>query len=187
MSTNLLSLLKTAGSQLQLSSPLGKFLQKIAQSLVSSGVSAPQYGFAKISTPQAINGTTNLLLDSQGLTRGIGYSTATGTWTLTPGKTYVLRGHGYADTFSAVNASLKIQWVDDNNNPLTSGGPDCPPAQLYPMTGTGANSTEPVTEIVYTAPDTVAGRSVKLRVTALVGTANIPASGFTAIIQEIPG
>jgi hypothetical protein len=55
------------------------------------------------------------------------------------------------------------------------------------MTGTGANSTEPTTEIIYTSPATVAGRSVKLRVTALVGTANIPASGFTAVIQELPG
>jgi hypothetical protein len=181
-----IEVLKAAAAQIQLSSPLGRWAQKVS-ALLDSGVAVPDYGMAKLVTPQAIVGTTNLILDAQGLTRGISYTPATGTWLLDAGKTYLLRGHGYADTFSAVNASLKIQWVDDNNVPLTSGGPDCPPAQLYPMTGTGANSTEPTTEIIYRPPNTVVGRSVKLRVTALVGTANIPASGFTAVIQEIPG
>lgn len=181
-----IEVLKVVSSQAQLSSPFGRWAQKVSK-LLDSGVAVPDYGMAKLATPQAIVGFANLILDAPGLIRNIPYNPATGTWLLNPLKTYLLRGHGFADTFSAATAFLRIQWVNDSNVALQSGNIDCPPAFLYPATSTSPNSSDSVTEIIYKTPIAVQERSVKLRVTNLSGTSNIPASGFTAIVQEIPG
>lgn len=182
--------LRAAKGEASLASALGLWRQHVSQvvdALLGGGIAAPDYGEAKIITPQAIAGFTNLILDAQGLTRGLGYNTTTGTWVLNANKVYRLTGFGYADTWSGATAGLKVQWVDDNNVVLSSGNVDCAPAQLIPPNSSGNISINPITEMIYKAPTTFAGLHVKLRVTGLTGTASIPASAFTSIVEEIVG
>lgn len=186
---SLLDYLKAAAGEVSLFSAVGRWMQAVSQSLdqvSGSGLSAPDYGEAKMVTPQTINGTTNLRLDGVGLVRGIAYDPSIGTWTLNAGSTYLLRGHGYADTWGSAADGMKIQWVDDNNVVLQNSI-DCPPAQIIPPNSSGNNSIEPTTEFLYTAPAVLSGRRVKLRVTNLSGSCRIPGSAFTAIVQQIPG
>lgn len=186
--------LKAAKAQLQLSSPVGRWAENVSRvmdSLVNGGAQQPQFLFAKQITAQPGAGAgTNLVLDGEGLSRDIAYNPATGTATLTPGKTYLLRAHGGADTFSnGTGGSIQVQFVDDSNAVIQSSGVDCPKANLVPDTGTGNVASAPSVEMTYSVPvnATPTQRSVKLRITSANGTCNLPSNSWTLIVQEIAG
>lgn len=179
--------LKAAASQLQLSSPLGRWAQKVS-TLLDAGVAAPQFSFAKsVGTQSTIGSGTNLSLQGVGESRGINYNGTS--WILTPGKTYRLTMLGRFVNFSdAANGELRIKWVDDSGTPLLSLV-DSGEGVFNPMGFTGqANSSSAGTEMVYKVPAAGGVQSVvKLRCTASTGTADMASGDVTVMVQEIPG
>jgi len=185
---SLRDLLRAAGGEVALSSAVGRWMLSVSNAL-ASGAGTPDYGFSKRSgTAQTLVGVnTSLQIDLPGAIRGISHQSE-GNWILNTGKLYLLRAIGYFDTFSdATGGSLTLKWVDDDNNPLISGGIDSPAAIFAPGTNTNAWSTAAALEMLYAVPTgAVAGRVARVRCTAATGTASLPAGSWSTMVMEIP-
>ncbi len=136
MATAIEDLFKNIASQVQLSSPLGKLLERLARgvgvlasipsSLVESAV-LPDYGWVKRggSTQVGVQANTNIEFNSEGPQRGIEW--VIDRWHLRFGKTYLLRAIGkFTDFTDATNGLIDLKFVDDQNNPLTDATADSP-------------------------------------------------------------
>jgi hypothetical protein len=182
-----LDLGRAAGSGL--STALGHWIQAVSLAL-DAGAAVPDYGIAKAGpTPISIGINDTMDLALTGSIRGIDYVPVSGSWVLTPGKTYKLRASGYFDNFSdAATGYIKLAWVDDNNTPLTSGAIDSPTAFFYPVTATAANCSAGGLDFISVVPSSDAAlRIVKLRATGASGTADVVSGSWTVIVEEIPG
>lgn len=192
MATAIESQLAPVAAQVQLSSPLGRFLQKLAQSLFGGGAASPQFLVAqRIDSDQTLVGVNSkIIMNGVGASRGIDYDEVNGLATLTPGKTYLLFAQGNMHTFSdAATGELDVQFVDDNNAPLASNNLDCMKGVWIPSTSNGGASGSNGLSMIHTVPldATQQERTVKLRVQSGSGTATVPSGSFIWTIQEIPG
>lgn len=180
-------------SQVPASTPLGLWMlevQKLVGQLFSGGASAPQYMNAKNQAAQVIAASaTNVKFDTVIASRGITILGGDEVFQLTQGKTYLLSARGRATGFAtAATGRIQVRWVDENDANLPTSGPDAVPGEWIPPTNTTADSDDPVADLIYVVPSTVAGSRVKLRVTDAAGlAATIPSNGVQAYIVEIPG
>ncbi len=185
MATAIENQLKSLGSQVQLSSPLGYLLQKIVSGLsaiIAGGGAAPQYYEAKNTVPQNIAGLTNFHFDTATAARGISQPDNE-SFQLTVGKTYHLLFHGHADGFGGVTDSLEFRWVNNSLTPIPVA--DSIKGVMRPATSTAASSNDGFADCIYTVPP--GGDVVHVRVTAVSGSATISAGSVQVSIIEIPG
>lgn len=184
----LLDLLKAAAGESSLHSRLGRWRQAVSDQIDSGvAVSTPaDYINSKNSAQQAfVAQDNNIVVDQEINVRGITRPSVT-VFQLTPGKTYHLIAHARFNTFSdQVQGVLALRWVDDSNANIPTTGPDAIASRHLPTTNTDVLSEDPVAEVIYTVPDTVAGSQVKLRCTSATGTATLPANGVSVTIVEI--
>lgn len=185
----LLDLAKALAGEKSLHGTFGKWIQ-VVSSAIDAGLGGliPDYGIAKKGPVTATVGiNNNLALDVSGPIRGVSYNGAS--WTLTPGKTYLLQADGWFDNFSDGAAGLiDVAWVDDNNTRLQSLTMDSPTARFRPATCTDPDSSGAGSlSMIYTAPVAPALRTVKLRVLQATGTADMLSGSWTSTVLEIPG
>lgn len=189
-----IEVLKAATSQLQLSSPLGRWAQKVSQLLSSSGVFAPDFMFVKRVGDQGQIGVGdaihfNAVVDSQG---GLTVDGGTGVITLNANKTYLLRSEGALSSFSdSAAGELDFQWTDASGVTLQGATGDSPKSMMVPTTHTGGGGGSPlagnsVIEMVYRTGSTLASRQVKVTDASGTGTANPLGGKWWAMVQEIP-
>jgi hypothetical protein len=192
MATAIETRLAPVATQLQLSSPLGRFLQYMAKSLFGSGAASPQFLVAqRVNTDQTLVGVnTKLVLNGLGASRGIDYDAVNGLATLTPGKTYRLTMIGEMHTFSdATTGEIDVQFVDDNDAPLASNSLDSMKGVWVPSTSTSGSSGSNGLTMVHTVPLGASQQesTVKLRCMSGSGTATLPAGRCVWTIEEVPG
>ncbi len=175
--------LKSVGSQIQLASPLGRFLQKVVEALVESGAAGlvgAQYLQVGASANTLVTLNTDIVLDTILSQQGIPYDPLTGIATLTAGLTYSLRAAGSMANFvGGAPPFFDATWVDAQSN-----------APLEPLLGTWI----PVTDVNVEAPSNAveviykpaATQQVKLRVlSGGGGTASAVQGHFWGVIQQI--
>ncbi len=185
MATAIEDQLKSIGGQVQLTSPLGRFLQSLVQSVaavIAGGGLAPQFYEAKNTVPQNIGGQTNFHFDTATAARGISQPDNE-SFQLTVGKTYHLIFHGNADGFSGVGDSIEFRWVD--NNLVNIPQADSIKGVMRPGNSSAASSTDGYADCIYTVPP--GGDVVHVRVTNVVGSCVISSGAVQVSIIEIPG
>ncbi len=179
----LLDLAKGFAGEKTLHGRFGRWVQAVSTAL-DGGAATPEYGMAKKGPAPAVIGVGDkLILELEGLTRGLTYQAAQGNWILTPGKTYLLHGEGYFSGYSdAVNGFLDITWADDNDARLIGGGIDAPSARFF----VGASQGNSVS-MIYTVPlGNPALTVAKLYCIGATGTAQMSSGLFSSTVVEIP-
>ncbi len=157
----------------------------------SGGSTLLQYALGKSGAADqaGIGVNTTLEIPQNGLMVGIIRSAGNPTqkWELTAGRVYELLASGWFEAFSDATAGqLGIQWVDDTNTPLVSGGIDAPRTFFRPLTRTDAVGTAGVVgPFIFLAPAGGPQRTVALRCTSAVGTASIIGTAWSVSIKEI--
>ena len=198
--------LKAASSQLQLTSPVGNWAQKVSEVidqvdllLIALGVTPVGGGGGSgggasldldiLETKRAgldqtlLTTGSDVILNNTIFIRGSAtYNFNTGVYTLIPGKVYELDAGGAVGTFSDAAAGfLAIDWVDANTNVPLFGNI----TGIYkPSTQTNASSNGGRTRAVF-IPSSTTDAQVKLRVTNATGTASIPADFFGAVVKQL--
>jgi hypothetical protein len=117
--------------------------QKIAGQLPSTG-STVDYGYARLTANAAVaNAATDLAFNAN-LQGNI--PNASGVFTLSAGKTYVIAGNFLGLGFDQVTTQGVIRFVDNANTQVTGS----PAAMLRPNSDTSLNGTSPGIEFVFT-------------------------------------
>ncbi|MBS1511186.1 MAG: hypothetical protein JST86_10110 [Bacteroidetes bacterium] len=137
---------------------------------------------SRTSTNQTGIGVNSDIILNNKVNGTIPYNTGTGVYTLSANKTYRLTFEGYFINYSLSNVGdIEVEWVDaGTNTPLV--GSQIGRGVFTTNTSTISQSDRPVADIIYT---TSASQQVKLRVTAANGTADLYATGASALIQEL--
>lgn len=168
----LLERLIAANGEKQLISRFGRWAIEVSKVLDALTVGeGGEYLQAALGNPQVGVTTNTFVVPDQVInTSGdIAYDTSTGIVTLNPGGTYRLQAIFRAINFSdPTGGALSISWVDAATNTVISTRS---PATFFPMTSTGANSSNPTSDVIYTPP--AGGERVRLRVTVASGTADL--------------
>lgn len=185
---SILDLLKAAKGEHSTESRIGRWRKAVSQAIdTGTAVSTPaDYINSKNSGAQVgVAQDNNIVVDQEINVRGITRPSTTA-FQLTPGKTYHLLAHARFNAFSdPVQGVLALRWVDDNDANIPTTGPDAIASRHLPATNTDNLSEDPVVDVIYTCPNTVAGSQVKLRCTSATGTATLPSNGVSVTIVEI--
>lgn len=179
----LFDLAKGLAGEKSLHGRFGRWIQAVSTAL-DAGSATPAFGIAKKGAALDVIGQGDTIpLDLTGLTRGVTYDVAHFLWVLTPGKTYLLHGEGYFDSFSdPVNGFLDVTWVDAVGTPLVGGGINSPENRFAPGAQSGSVS------MVYTVPyGSVALTAARLDCVLANGTAGMVQGFFSSTVVEIPG
>lgn len=168
----LIDWLKSAAGERQLSGRFGRWAQEVTKAvdalLLGEG---GEYLQVALGNPQVAVTTNTFVVPDQVINTSseIAYDPSTGIVTLNAGGTYRLQAIFRAISFSdATTGALSISWVDAATNVVISTRS---PATFFPMTSTGANSSNPNTDVIYTPA--AGGERVRLRVTLASGTADL--------------
>lgn len=178
----LLDLAKGLAGEKSLHGRFGRWIQAVSTAL-DGGAATPDYGIAKKGAVLATIGQGDVIpLELVGLTRGVTYDEAHFLWVLTPGKTYLLHGEGYFDSFSdPVNGSLDVAWVDAVGTPLVGGGINSPENRFEPQAQSGSVS------MIYTVPfGDIALTTARLYCTLATGTAAMVQGFWSSTVLQIP-
>lgn len=174
--SRLLSLLKSAAGEVQLSSALGRLLQALTEEAAASAEGV--YTVTdRINTDQAFAAPGDVILNSISTDGGIDYDPATGLYSLKAGKLYSLAFYGLWENFGTVASDeVYYNWVDaDLGGTVAGGGYSNAPAS------TNNRAVQPVSAGLYRpAQDT----RVKVRVVVIAGTVDLK-SGAYAIVRQI--
>ncbi len=179
--------LQGIGGQVQLSSPLGRLLQKLAEAINQQASHPPQsvpgtYGQTAMSSAgagQLLGPGTDVVFDSPG-EGDIPYDNTNGIFTLAPLTAYRLTAHFSLGTYSGETINVVIEWVDaDSNAPIS----DDHGTLLTPGTNTLSINAQETADVIMPAAGVV--RRVKCRVTAAAGTATALPGACNAIVQAL--
>lgn len=180
--------LKGVGSEIQLSGPLGFFLQKLVK-LVDTLLNAGALGLAGAEFLEVgqsggnalVQLNTDLVLNTITIAQGIPYDPSTGVATLTAGRTYSLRAAGSMVSFiGGAPPFFDVTWVDAvSNAPLNS----LAVGTWVPVSDVSNEAPSDSVEVLYQPSG---NQTVKLRCTAGGGgTAQAVAGHFWGVIQQI--
>lgn len=178
----MLSLLKGVGSQIQLKSPLGRWMEAVSSML--DGITSAYIEVRRTASDQSVNFTNGddiiLNLVSGGGT-GVGYDTTTGIFTLQSAGLYELEFYGTWVNFGTPNGTAaSVDWVDLAGNPLVIGHS----SWGVSSSSTLNNASQAATKVIYSA---AAGAQVKLKSSATGGggTADLLRGASFAIVRKI--
>lgn len=184
--SKLLSLLKSASSEVSLLSRLGQWMQAVS-SAIDDVVTAAETTYIEVrraTTDQTVNFTNGdvVVLNAVSVSgAGIGYDAATGIFTLQSAGLYELEFYGTWVNFGTPNATAAtVQWTDLAGNALVVGQS----TWVVSATSTLNDGSQPVAKVLYQA---AAGAQVEVKANSIGGggTADLLRGVSYAIVRKI--
>lgn len=208
MATAIEDLVQGLGSEIQLSSAHGRFLQEVAREITDNAreiaeIRAQQKQAAppplvpdflwvkRANSPQVgVGVNSKIRLNVVGTARGVQYPDLVDPFVLlNVNRTYRLTLTGYLDNFSNPNGFMDVKFFDGAGNPLSDPTADSPTARFRPQSSTSQSSTAAALDMIYVVPAnaTNAQRSVQIRTDNGSGTVDVPQNGMSLVVEELLG
>lgn len=177
--SRLSSLLRAAASQIQLSSPLGRWAQAISDAVAAVTSDASYIVTQRSTTTQAFNAAGLVVLNKIAEAGGITYDTSTGIYTLRAGNLYSLQFFGLWSNFGTpATDNLDYNWfnVDLGGTVAGSGG-----GYAASLGNTADNAFQPVSSGLYRP---VTDTRVAVKVLDITGSAQLQPGAY-ALVRRV--